>query len=118
MTAVDEARYVLVPRDQLRSWYGQGIALWLASLNEDEVDETCPPPSPDFIDEIARAASQPGNVDREAIARVERYVLMRREKPLRLTNNSIHAVHTGTEWEAELRLSDLEIVLALIRGEG
>lgn len=42
-----------------------------------------------------------------AIKRVRRYVQMRDEKPLRQWDDSIHSIHMGTEWAADLRLSDL-----------
>jgi hypothetical protein len=48
----------------------------------------------------------------EAVGRVRRYVEMRAAKPLRGVGECIHGVHTGTEWEAELLLSDLRALLA------
>ena len=47
-----------------------------------------------------------------AVGRVRRYVEMRAAKPLRGVGECIHRVHTGTEWEAELLLSDLRALLA------
>ena len=43
--------------------------------------------------------------------RVARYVQMRDEKPLRNQDDLITRLHTGTEWEAELTLSDLRALL-------
>jgi hypothetical protein len=54
------------------------------------------------------------DTSREAVGRVRRYVQMRREKPLRQVGEPIHGVHGGTEWEAELRLSDVAALLAHI----
>ena len=56
----------------------------------------------------------------QAIQRVQHYVDMRLKQPLSQIGNSIHAIHTSTEWEAELLLSDLILVcaaLARARGE-
>lgn len=111
----DEASYVLVPREPTEAMLDAGYA-WTALSVEDTHSSREEMRS--AWTAMLAASPVTGDVDREAVARVEQYVRMRREKPLRLTNDSIHAVHTGTEWEAELRLSDLEIVLALVRGEG
>ena len=46
-----------------------------------------------------------------ALERIRRYVAMRAEMPLRNMDDSIHGVHTGTQWEAELRLSDVAALL-------
>jgi hypothetical protein len=43
--------------------------------------------------------------------RVARYVQMRDEKPLRGMDDDIHGLHSGTEWEAALSLSDLRALL-------
>lgn len=40
---------------------------------------------------------------------IRHYVAMRDAKPLRQLDDVIHSVHAGTEWEAELRLSDLRL---------
>lgn len=48
----------------------------------------------------------------DEIERVRRYLAMRDEKPLRQMDDVINAIHTGTDWEAELRLSDLRRLLA------
>jgi hypothetical protein len=48
----------------------------------------------------------------KAIERVARYVAMRDAKPLRHADDIIHAIHTGSEWEAELTLSDLREITA------
>lgn len=40
---------------------------------------------------------------------IRHYVAMRDAKPLRQSGDVIHSVHAGTEWEAELRLSDLRL---------
>lgn len=48
----------------------------------------------------------------DAFSRVIRYLDMRRCKPLRQVDEHIHGIHLGTEWEADLRLGDLETVMA------
>jgi hypothetical protein len=48
------------------------------------------------------------------LARVAHYVAMRDAAPLRQVGDSVHGIHTGTQWEAELRLSDLRVVVAEI----
>lgn len=53
----------------------------------------------------------------EAAGRIERYVAMRDAKPLNNLDDLIHGIHTGTEWAAELRLSDLRASLSLARRE-
>jgi hypothetical protein len=53
-----------------------------------------------------------GNLSVSASDRVRRYVAMRIEKPIGKLDDEIHGVHVGTEWEAELRLSDLRGLLA------
>ena len=50
----------------------------------------------------------------ESVTRLRRYVEMTHAKPLRHSTDRIHGIHTGTQWEAELRLSDLEAVLKMI----
>ena len=50
----------------------------------------------------------------EALSRIKRYVQMLHDKPLSQMGDVVHGVHTGTEWEAELRISDLREVLNLI----
>ena len=47
------------------------------------------------------------------LQRLRRYVEMRRNHPLRGLGESIHQIHSGTEWEAEVRLADLEAILPL-----
>lgn len=47
----------------------------------------------------------------EALQRVQRYVEMRNAKPILGLGDTIHAIHIGTEWAAEITLSDLEQVL-------
>ena len=55
---------------------------------------------------------------REAAKPIIHYVDMRQKKPLRSMGDFIHCIHTNTEWEAELRLSDLEFLRAsLTEGE-
>ena len=44
---------------------------------------------------------------------IARYVKMRAEKPIRgLDPDHVAGMHLGTEWEAELRVSDLAALLA------
>lgn len=43
---------------------------------------------------------------------VRRYVEMRRKMPLSGLGDSVHHIHASTEFEAELRLSDLEAIIA------
>lgn len=40
-------------------------------------------------------------------ARLLNYIAMRQAQPMPQLGDIIHAVNTGTEWEGELRLSDL-----------
>lgn len=47
-----------------------------------------------------------------ALARIRRYLDVRAKVKMLGTDDVIHAVHTGTEHEAELRLSDLAAVLS------
>jgi hypothetical protein len=52
-----------------------------------------------------------------SIERIARYLRMREEKPLRgIDADRVHCIHTGTEWEAELRLSDLRALLQSLSG--
>lgn len=45
-----------------------------------------------------------------ALRRVQHYVAMRRAKPFLGLGDSIHCIHTGTEWEAELTFSDMSAI--------
>jgi len=53
----------------------------------------------------------------EAAEPLIKYARMRAAKPMRGTDDTIHSIHVGTEWEAELNQSDLlrlaEVVAAL-----
>jgi hypothetical protein len=51
----------------------------------------------------------------ERLERIQRYVAMRKAKPLRQMDDTIHGIHFGTEWGAELRLSDLAALLQALR---
>lgn len=51
-----------------------------------------------------------------AMARLKHYVDMRAAKPLQHLDDAVHSIHMGTEWEAELRLSDLRALVS--RSEG
>jgi hypothetical protein len=42
-----------------------------------------------------------------ALERIQQYLKMRTEKPINGLDDVIHGVHTGTEWEGTLSLSDL-----------
>lgn len=53
-----------------------------------------------------------------ALARVAQYVEMRDAKPLRQVDDQIHGIHTGTEWEAVLFLSDVRQLLSALRTVG
>ncbi len=48
-----------------------------------------------------------------ALDRVRRYIAMRDRQPLSGLSDTIHRIHAFSEWEAELRLSDLREVLEL-----
>lgn len=50
----------------------------------------------------------------ESLSRITRYAQMLHDKPLSQMGDVVHGIHTGTEWEAELRISDLREVLNLI----
>ena len=52
----------------------------------------------------------------EACQRLLRYVEMRTAKPMNQLGDVVHGIHTGTEWEAELRLSDMRQVCSLLHG--
>jgi hypothetical protein len=65
----------------------------------------------DLIDRLTRELA-------EANARavpdgLRRYVECRAKLPIRGMDDVIHAIHTGTEYEAELRLSDLRAVISV-----
>ena len=47
----------------------------------------------------------------ESLHRIKRYIQMRDEKPIKHSHDIINGVHAGTEWEAELRLSDIRNVI-------
>lgn len=47
-----------------------------------------------------------------AVDRVRRYVWARDTMPMRQLNDDIHGVHSGTEYEGVLTLSDLRALLA------
>lgn len=49
-----------------------------------------------------------------AIERIRDYVQIREEYQLRGLGDVIHGIHTGTEWEAEVRLSDLRALIKWI----
>lgn len=53
----------------------------------------------------------------EAMARLRRYIDMRQKQPLRGMDDRLHCIHTGTPWEAELRLSDLTLLAAAVEGK-
>jgi hypothetical protein len=65
---------------------------------------------------IRGGAERLAEIDRllSAIGRIRHYVAMRDEQPLSQTTDTIHAIHTGTRWEAELLLSDLRSVLEIL----
>ena len=46
----------------------------------------------------------------QAIVRIRHYLAMRGAKPIRHASDIIHGIHTGTQWEAEILLSDLRLV--------
>lgn len=48
------------------------------------------------------------------LERVMRYLEMRKAKPMPQLGDSIHSVNIGSEWEAELRLSDLDEAAAAL----
>lgn len=48
----------------------------------------------------------------DALARIKRYLAMRDAKPVRASTDTIHGIHCGTQWEADLLLSDLRVVVA------
>ena len=48
------------------------------------------------------------------LERLRRYVAMRDARPMTGIGDTIHAIHTGSEWEAELSLDDLRAVLAMV----
>src|SRR5690606_31263701 len=43
----------------------------------------------------------------EPINRIKQYLEMRKAMPMPQLGDCIHCVNTGTEWEGELRLSDM-----------
>lgn len=48
-----------------------------------------------------------------AVARIKHYLAMRDAQPIRQSADIIHGIHSGTEWEADLLLSDLRTVVAV-----
>lgn len=52
----------------------------------------------------------------ESLSRITRYAQMLLYKPISQMGDVVHGIHTGTEWEAELRISDLREILSLIEG--
>ena len=55
---------------------------------------------------------------RDALQRVNRYLAMRIEKPTHIQDDRIHGVHFGTEWEGELRLSDVRALVVALFDDG
>ena len=53
--------------------------------------------------------------DNTALMRVQHYVNMRNAMPLKGIGDSVHTIHQGTKWEAELTLSDLVAVMEEFR---
>lgn len=51
----------------------------------------------------------------DAVDAVIRYIEMRKAQPLRGLGDSIHVIHAGTEFEAELKFSDLEALVAALK---
>lgn len=47
---------------------------------------------------------------RPALARIRHYLAMRDAQPIRASADIIHGIHSGTQWEADLLLSDLRLV--------
>jgi hypothetical protein len=47
-----------------------------------------------------------------ACDRIAHYIAMRDAMPLQEAHDCIHGIHTGTQWEAELCLSDLRTTVA------
>lgn len=54
----------------------------------------------------------------EALKPFARFAKMYEAKPLSGMGDAIYAIHTGTEWEAEIKRSDCAIALALLRSAG
>ncbi len=46
------------------------------------------------------------------IERISKYVDMNRKKPIKMAGDIVHSVHMGTEWEAVLKLSDIQKLLS------
>lgn len=44
------------------------------------------------------------------IDRINRYLDMRKAQPMPQLGDLVHCVNTGTDWEGELRLSDLNVM--------
>jgi hypothetical protein len=51
---------------------------------------------------------------RVAAEPIKHYIAMREAKPLRQMDDSIHGIHIGTEWAAELKLSSLRALAAVL----
>lgn len=47
----------------------------------------------------------------EAIARIKHYLAMRDAQPMRQSGDIVHGIHSGTQWEADLLLSDIRLVM-------
>lgn len=50
-----------------------------------------------------------------AAERIALYVARRERKPLNGLGDSIHSIHVGTEWEAELLWSDLKAIVPALK---
>ena len=48
----------------------------------------------------------------EQLERLRHYLAMREARPLSGLSGMVHGIHSGTEWEAELHLSDIVAVCA------
>lgn len=50
-----------------------------------------------------------------ALKPISHYVSMRQKAPLRGLSDSVHAIHTGSAYEAEITMADLERIADLVK---
>ena len=54
----------------------------------------------------------------EALAPFAQYAKMRNAMPLKGLGNSVHAIHLGTEWGAEITMEHVNEALRVLEGAG
>lgn len=75
--------------------------------------KTASPGSAEKRELYASPPSKPDAKVREALEPILHYVKMRHAQPLKNLGDSVHSIHMATEFEAEIKFSDLERIAAL-----